>query len=33
MDKKYQFQNITDKEIRAKGVQALANRPNAAQQY
>lgn len=33
MDKKYQFQNITEKEIRAKGVQALANRPNAAQQY
>lgn len=33
MDKKYQFQNINEKEIRAKGVQALATRPNAAQQY
>lgn len=33
VDNKYKFQNITDKDIKTKGVQALANRPNAAQQY
>jgi hypothetical protein len=33
MDKEYKFSNITDTQLKQKGVQALADRPNAAQQY
>ena len=32
-EKEYKFSPITDKQIKAMGVQALANRPNAAGQY
>lgn len=33
VEKNYKFSNVTDKQIKAMGVQALANRPNAAGQY
>lgn len=33
MEDQYKFANITDKQLKQKGVQALADRPNAAQQY
>ena len=33
MDKQYKFANVTDRQLKQLGVQALADRPNAAQQY
>lgn len=33
MENQYKFANITDIQLKQKGVQALADRPNAAQQY
>ena len=33
VEKNYKFSNVTDKQVKAMGVQALANRPNAAGQY
>ena len=33
MEKNYKFANVTDRQLKQMGVQALADRPNAAQQY
>lgn len=33
MEKNYKFSNITERQLKQMGVQALADRPNAAQQY
>lgn len=33
MENQYKFANVTDRQLKQMGVQALADRPNAAQQY
>jgi hypothetical protein len=33
MEKNYKFANVTERQLKQMGVQALADRPNAAQQY